>query len=312
MPSQQLQVCSDAEAEKIPEELLLGQFIPLHYHFNMLQDRARMDPFREAIDCVVPPGGTILELGGGTGVLSYFAAQTAARVWCVERNPALVRAARGFLSQNQHGDRVQVIQADAMTYLPPEPVDVVICEMLHVAMIREKQLEVLRSFKERYTAKFGPQLPQFIPDASLLAVQLMNQDFEFGGYRAPVPMFSPPGSHPESCYLSDAQIYSTIYYQGDIPTDFELNQSVPILKSGTLTALCFLTKNFLAFQLAAGQAVQWMMHQLILPLAEPLEVRAGETVQIHFAYAAGCRLEDLQQALVVTRQAMPNMLRRAA
>ncbi|MGC4002533.1 MAG: hypothetical protein QM811_05070 [Pirellulales bacterium] len=75
----------------MPEEMLLGQFIPLHYHFNMLQDRTRMEPFREAIEMVVPVGGKVLELGGGTGVLSWFAAQRAAKVWCVERNPALAR-----------------------------------------------------------------------------------------------------------------------------------------------------------------------------------------------------------------------------
>jgi hypothetical protein len=49
----------------VPEEHLLGQFIPLHYHFNMLRDQQRMAPFREAIDLTVPDNGVVLELGGG-------------------------------------------------------------------------------------------------------------------------------------------------------------------------------------------------------------------------------------------------------
>lgn len=296
----------------VPEEMLLGQFIPLHYHYNMLQDRARMDPFRKAIDWAVPAGGSVLELGGGTGVLSYFAAQKAAKVWCVERNPALARAARGFLAQNPHGDRVTVVQADAMTYVPPEPVDVVICEMLHVAMIREKQLEVLRAFKHNYRQAFGPRLPAFIPDASLLAVQLMEQNYDFGGYHAPVPIFRPPGPHAGSRYLSDPQIYSTISYVADIPLEFQWSEYATIQRDGTLTALSFLTKNFLVFQLTEGQTVDWMMNQLILPLANPLKVCAGDEVRIEFAYRAGCPLESLQESLTVERKTSASPLRRAA
>lgn len=35
------------------ESLELGQFIPLHYHHNMLNDTLRMKGFREAINLVV-------------------------------------------------------------------------------------------------------------------------------------------------------------------------------------------------------------------------------------------------------------------
>ena len=67
----------------------LGQFIPLHYHHNMLKDDNRMSNFKAAIDQVVFDGAKVLELGGGTGVLSCFAAARASKVWCVEFNPAL-------------------------------------------------------------------------------------------------------------------------------------------------------------------------------------------------------------------------------
>jgi type I protein arginine methyltransferase len=78
----------------------LGQFIPLHYHYHMLRDRARMSGFRRAIAASVLPGAKVLEFGGGTGVLSFFAAQQASHVWCVERNPELVNEARRLLPRN--------------------------------------------------------------------------------------------------------------------------------------------------------------------------------------------------------------------
>lgn len=108
----------------------LGQFIPLHYHYHMLRDRARMSGFRRAIAAAVFPGAKVLEFGGGTGVLSFFAAQQAGHVWCVERNPELVNEARRLLPRNPSTERIEVIHGDAFEYLPPEPVDVVICEML--------------------------------------------------------------------------------------------------------------------------------------------------------------------------------------
>src|SRR5438128_2348727 len=107
----------------------LGQFLPLHYHYNMLTDRSRMQGFRAAIEHVVQPGATVLELGGGTGVLSFFASRRAKHVWCVEKNPELAVEARRVLALNSGTDCIEVIQADAFQYLPPEPVDVVICEM---------------------------------------------------------------------------------------------------------------------------------------------------------------------------------------
>lgn len=281
----------------IPEELLLGQFIPLHYHFNMLRDQSRMQPFREAIDLVVPQGGKVLELGGGTGVLSWFAAQKAGQVWCVERNPALVKAAESFLADNEHGDRVTVVHADAMDYLPPEPVDVVICEMLHVGLVREKQLAVIHSFKERYRQRFGDKLPQFIPDTSLLAIQPICQDFCFSGYTARVPMFEPPGPHMQDRWLADPYCYATIDYGQDFDHEFQVDVRLEIRNSGHFNAVSLLTNNFLAFVLTEGRGVQWLMNQLILPLPQPLEVLAGDTIAIQFRYAAGCSLEQLQQTV---------------
>lgn len=285
----------------LAEEMLLGQYIPLHYHFNMLQDRTRMEPFREAIEMVVPRGGRVLELGGGTGVLSWFAAQRAARVWCVERNPALVRAARSFLAQNQNGERVEVIQADAMNYLPPEPVDVVVCEMLHAGLIREKQTEVLRSFKARYTAAFGPKLPAFIPDTTLLGVLPVQQDFCFSGYTAAVPMFLAPGFHHNCRGLADPAVFATVSYDTEIPTELGYAGRLPIHTDGIVNALQFQTKNFLAYDLDAGRAVEWPMPQLVLPLAQPQQVRAGESLELNFRYRAGCELETMQSSLYVKR-----------
>jgi protein arginine N-methyltransferase 1 len=307
-----------ANAADVPEEHLLGQFIPLHYHFNMLRDQHRMVPFRDAIALTVPENGVVLELGGGTGVLSWFAAQKARHVYCVERNPALARAAQSFLNQNSCGDRVAVVLADAMNYLPPEPVDVVICEMLHVGMLREKQLEVLHNFKVRYSQRFGPKMPRFIPDTSVLAIQPIQQNFCFLGFTANVPLFEPPGLHMKDAWLADPFFYSTIEYGSEIPLEFQVTAELTIQSDGLFNAVSLLTNNFLAFVLSEKRAVTWLMNQLILPISQPIPVRAGDTVSIGFSYRAGGSIESLQESLVARLESQSNgaqiapLLRRAA
>ncbi len=282
------------------ESLELGQFIPLHYHHNMLNDGVRMKGFKAAINMVVKPGDKVLELGGGTGVQSFFAAQKAQKVFCVERNPELVDAARNFLSKNINGEKIEVIQADALHYLPPEPIDVVICEMLHTGLLREKQLSVINSFKKRYLEKFGGLLPVFVPEASIQAIQPIQQDFNFEGFYAPTILFQDPCSIQErSKCLADPEIFQMLSYTEPFSQTCCWDGKVVIAKNGELNALRLITKNILAINFATGSTVDWHTHYIVLPLPTPLAVAAGDHISIRFNYQGGDPLSALTDSLEV-------------
>lgn len=301
------------ESTEIPEKYLLGQFIPLHYHYHMLRDSARVGAFREAIAEVVRPGAKVLELGGGTGILSYFAAQAAEKVWCVEQNPVLAEAARQFLAMNRGGHRVEVVEADAADYLPPEPVDVVICEMLHVAMLREKQIPVLASFKERYRQAFGGGLPRFLPEFSFLAVQPVQQSFCFEDYYAPIPFFQAPVAEHGDCFdLGQPAIYAAIDYQQPLPSRLGWDGVIEIERAGWLCALRFVTKNILAVSLEQQRAIEWLNQYLIVPVRQSLTVLPGQSVRVAFGYEPGAPLESLYDALTIRRAEAAGLVRRAA
>jgi len=282
------------------DNLELGQFIPLHYHYNMLNDSARMQGFKAALDAAVQPGAKVLELGGGTGVLSFFAAQKAARVWCVERNPELAATARDILALNPKGAEIEVIEADAFDYLPPEPVDVVICEMIHVAMLREKQLAVMESFKRRYLEKFGGPLPVFVPEAFIQAVQPIQQSFDFEGYYAPTIQFQDPTVvQNKTLELAPSTVYQMLAYQDPLPQTCAWRGDIRIDCDGALNALRFITKDVLTVSLAEQRTIDWFSQYLIVPLAEPLIVATGEEINVEFSYAAGAPLSALTAALKV-------------
>lgn len=286
--------------EREAESCYLGQFIPLQYHHNMLMDANRMDNFKAAIQRQVFAGAKVLELGGGTGVLSWFAAQTAAKVYCVEFNPDMVAEARRLLAMNHLGERVEVIHADAFEYLPPEPVDIVICEMIHVAMLREKQVEVIENFKRRYMEKFGGPLPVFLPEAVVMAVQPLQQRYDFSGFQAPIIQFQLPGAFStDTLELAQPALYKIIDFSQHNDMLIQWEGQFTIEESGKLSALRFITKNVLAILMEQSSTIDWLNHYMALPLVEPIEVSTGDVVNVSFQYRAGGSIESLQNAIRV-------------
>lgn len=284
--------------ERDNESCYLGQFIPVHYHHNMLMDHNRMHSFKSAIYHAVKPGAKVLELGGGTGVLSFFAAQQADKVYCVEFNPDMVREARRFLAMNPNGHKVEVIHADAFAYLPPEPVDVVICEMIHVGMLREKQVEVIESFKRRYLECFGGPLPVFLPEAVIMAVQPLQQEYDFEGFHAPIVQFQPTNViAPGTVELAQPGVYSILDFNQPVDSLIAWEGQFLVEKAGHMNALRFITKNVLSIIEEHGTTIDWLNHYMMLPLARPLEVRAGDIVQVSFAYRAGGSIPSLEASI---------------
>ena len=274
----------------------VGQFIPLHYHYQMLYDQARIAGFRAAIEQVVKPGDTVLELGSGTGVLSFYAAVKARKVYSVEFNKELVEESRRLLGLNPNGDKVEVIHADAFEYIPPEPVDVVICEMLHVGLLREKQLTMIDSFKKRYREHFGGiQMPIFVPAATIQAVQPVQHDFHFEGFYAPITIFQDPyHDDPRTTMLGVPAIYQQLMY--DQPYGFSCGWmgNVDITNEGTFNALRFITKSVLAFKPDSQTIIDWHNQYLIMPIGRDIEVSHGQSFEVSFDYQAGAPLTDLK------------------
>jgi len=282
-------------ARQRQDEQTLGQFIPLVYHYNMLQDEDRVGAFQAAISLVVQPGMRVVELGSGTGILSSFAARRGATVQGIERNPELVDCSRRFLAANGLQDRVEVVMADASRWVPDHPVDVVICEMLHVGLLREKQAQVISAFKQNYSQRFGPKLPLFIPEVSILMCQPVQHCFDFAGYVAPIPLFQAPlAVQPRTVEISPLVAYQTISYDQGIATRFDSVTPFQATSSGRVNAIRMVTQNVLAIDMSAGRAINWPNQCLVLPIEHPFECVAGETIDLTLAYEAGGRIEDVR------------------
>ncbi len=287
-----------APPDRIDDDAYLGQFIPLHYHGQLLTDEPRLRAFQETIDRLVPEGSHVVELGAGTGVLSFFASKRARKVSCIERIPHVAAAARALIAINGASHKVRVFEGDARTFVPDEPADVVICDMLHAGLVRDKQIAVLEDFKARHEAHFGRAIPTIIPEATILAVQPIFQPFDFNGFFAPIPLFSPPGiGSGQTVELGSPEVYAIVEYARETPLDFVFDRLMTIDTAGTVNALRFVTKNVVGIFPETGRTCDWHMNYLSIPLAEPIHVSAGERIRVKFHYEAGCSMQSLGDGL---------------
>jgi protein arginine N-methyltransferase 1 len=109
----------------------------LDYHLSMLHDAARMEAFRRAIDASVQPGDVVVDLGCGTGVLSFMACEAGARtVYAIEGGP-VIEVARELAIDNGFADRIEFLEGWSLDVGIPEPADVLISETLGNAGLDE-------------------------------------------------------------------------------------------------------------------------------------------------------------------------------
>ncbi len=109
----------------------------LDYHLSMLLDTKRLDAFRQAIDTTVSPGDVVVDVGCGTGILSFMACEAGARrVYAIEGAPIL-EVARELAAANGFADRVEFIEGWSIDVDLPEPADVLITETIGSAGLDE-------------------------------------------------------------------------------------------------------------------------------------------------------------------------------
>jgi protein arginine N-methyltransferase 1 len=150
------------------------------FHALLLGDRIRMRAFRAAIDEVVQPGMTVLDLGTGTGILAQWALDNgAARVYGLELNEAVLAAAVQRLSAAGHGDAFKPVHGMSLAVTLPEAVDVVISETLGNLADNEGAVEILDDARRRFLAPGGVMIPSrvesyLVPVAAERAHELVS------------------------------------------------------------------------------------------------------------------------------------------
>jgi len=147
---------------------MLEEFARPSVQENLLVDKIRCDTYREAIRRTVKPGDVVVDLGAGTGLLSFFALQAGARhVYAIEMS-AIADAAAELIEANGFRDRVTLIRKNSKHARLPERCDVLISEILSTFCFdSENTVEYIADARERFL-KPGARIIPESADTSLL------------------------------------------------------------------------------------------------------------------------------------------------
>ncbi|HKR65469.1 MAG TPA: 50S ribosomal protein L11 methyltransferase [Thermoanaerobaculia bacterium] len=103
------------------------------YHRALLADELRTRGYREAIRNVVKPGDVVLDLGAGSGVLSFFACDAgASRVYAIDQTH-MADVIRFLARHLRLDDRVTVFHAESAEAELPERANVLVTETMGVS-----------------------------------------------------------------------------------------------------------------------------------------------------------------------------------
>jgi SAM-dependent methyltransferase len=171
------------------------------FPYMCLKDEARTLAFRDAIRAAVRPGDVVVDVGAGSGILSFFAAEAgASAVYAVEIDAVSAAALRRSVALNESvGARIVVVEGDAAEAELPAAADVVVAEIIETGLMDEEQVPVLNALRGRGVVTAATRL---IPAGYETTLQLVSADHSYYGFEIAAPKHewpfftSGPGWHP--------------------------------------------------------------------------------------------------------------------
>ena len=257
----------------------------------MLSDQIRTLGYERGLQAVIKPHHRVLDLGCGTGILSFFAHRAgAARVYAVDRSP-FIPAARAVAQANGL-DRIQFFQGEDVRL--PTPVDVLVSEWMGHFVFNEAMLEPLLRMRDRYLVPGGIMIPRRLSlFAGLVIDPAFFQRYDYFGQRPYgfdwSPLVELSFARTETRNLSPQQVAPTVIPLGAL--DMATCQQTPAVLSGSAVFDQPLRAHGLVgwfdAELADGVSfgtgpfsprTHWK--QMAFPLSAPFDIVAGQPVRI--------------------------------
>lgn len=269
-------------------ELLDGSF-----HHHLLRDTVRLDGYAEAVRRVVRPGDVVADVGAGSGILSYLAWKAGARkVLAVESNTYSYKRLLRLVRLNEATGHVVPVMADGTRWTPPEPVDVVLCELMETGLLHESIAAVMRNVRS-----WAARPRAVVPRRVTLQVEAAHLGDVYHGYKAVMPGFRYAG---EGRPLTGRATYAEYDFEAEAPGEtvsatFELAAK----EEGVVEALQLRTRTLAAPGVEVGEGPAYCT-PVVLPLDAPLEVARGErlagSLDYDFDYTAHPLRYELRRA----------------
>lgn len=273
----------------------------IDYHRELIADETRTNAFREAIARAVRPGDVVVDVGCGSGILSFFACEAgASRVYSIDQTHAA--DVTSFLARHLGmSDRIRVLHGEAKLIELPERADVLISETLGVSGLDEGITSIVADARARFL-KPGARIVPLRVGVSLVPVEL---DYEYGRHVAffdeprygldlsPLKLFASSSIHfahiRSDAYLAEPQEVLSIDLQRDDGKDLSGTARFTADRYAMLHGFgaFFTTTLAEGIELSNRVARSTSWSQALLPLETPVQLRRGETIAVELQTDAG-------------------------
>jgi len=264
-------------------------------HAGYLADRVKIEAYEAALRRLVGPETAVLDLGAGSGILGLLAARAGARhVYSVDSG-AIIATAEAVARASGLADRMTFIRGLSTQITLPEPVDVVVCDQTGGLVYDAGAFEYLADAGRRLLRPGGALVPGSF---TLLAAPVDSLDWsrQVGVWSArPAgfdfsPMAELAANTELRIELSSEEILGppTQWARAAADHDGPIQGSaeIEIERDGTVNGVAGM---FVA-SLAPGVELTncprrtgfFRRWQNLYPLAEPVEVQAGDRVSLTF------------------------------
>lgn len=269
-------------------------FESLEVHRGMLSDREVVQAFRAALRDLVEPGSRVIDLGAGLGVLAFLSFEAgASMVYAIERNRSLELAKRLARANSLDGRIVFVSESSTQLHSPPN-VNIVVSQTLGHLGFEEDILTSMIDARERMLVPQGHLIPASIELYLVPATsEHVHQALSFWTSQSYGIDLSTLATHAmNNIYVVDIDrdelfaqpkpIYAADLYRVTDP-NFSGSTSFQVDRSGTIRGLAGWFRAQLTPDIAIdtspySRRTHW--RQCYLPLSRPVEVSAGDEVEV--------------------------------
>lgn len=255
-------------------------FPPLYYQI-MESDQERVGAFRRAFAQYDFRDKVVCEAGVGRLALTRFYLPFVKHAYLIEHNPDLRATIEEMVIQNNWQHKVTVLYADARTVALPEPIDVLIGEMMSIFCANEYQVQVFQHLRT-YLRPEGVLFPKRIINLA----QLAQVDFSTAPDHYPINF-----TRHLPTLLSTQVVVNSITLMTEITQEVTVDQSVTALLSGEVNALCL--RSFVEISPGINfTGTDSLMPPTVLKLSHSVAVEAGVTYQLKGHFKFGTSLDD--------------------
>lgn len=266
----------------------LGE-LGLPYHYEMLSDKKRVIPFRNAIR-MHAKGQVVIESGTGSGIMSILAAKAGARVvYAVEIDPIIAEyAAHNFRSCGVE-KKVRLIRKSIFDVLlddlEGQMATLVIAENLSTWQVTEPHLRVMNHINRNLVVTSAVRIPTRI----LNYLELATSTFEFEGVSIRTHFFEFTGIKGPRL-LSKKVLFKELDMSKINALEMSGEVIVKVEKSGVLNSLRLTSPLEVVSGIHFANSDS-LMPPVIVPLVKDVLIHKGDKIRVKLSFTTNTSWE---------------------